>query len=1398
MAEQEVKLKISTDATGAITGINSFSANLKKLSSDSESFSAKVKKNWLETSAAVYGSWQLINKAAQYMDQGAAAMRIESSFKIIAEESGVSSEQMIANLKKLTKETIDDSDLMQKANKMMLSEYDPKQVQQFASVVGTSAKYMGTTTGEAFERMSDSLANRMPRALVQAGAVTRDQMKIVEGAIKAGADQTVLFELAIANLQVKQLQLQGTEDDATIAMQRFHTQVKQTGEDVGVFLVRACQVAYSIFQRIGATSLWLTANFWKLCQGIAAFRSMITFGDISQKFKEDAERFKAYSEADYKAYVDLQKKALDNFNGTADVQKKATKEQIDNAKKVRDALLDKLKAYVETSKNADKVLKVLMDANKKAYEAEVNDAQHAARMRELAGDHQLAARLEQINAEQLALNKLYTLNTTMIGMSKVGSSLKDAQYEKAWEEYSKEWNKNENKRAETTAEVSNYIRDTNINLFKQIDQYSKEYQKAEEDATRQKYDTIRSVVTAAERLGIIDAQEASAERIMIAKAEANEIATIAANIALSKARAMQEVTGATKGPYSSEYSKATEDAIRSQADLLKIQLGDRFNKEEWITAKIQEETAKRLDSQADYYSQIGGFEKKSLAIRLRAIEERRKAEGKLTGDQKAANQLALQETNAAIADEQARKLALIQNTMSGYAQLFEGLSQMYDKDSSERKRLHDVAMGFLLAEKIAAFALAVVKAVEACANAAASGDPYTAVARIAAVAAALGAVFASAGMSMHLGGGGADVQPVKSESTVLGAERGTESQSVDRTLKILDDTYNLQYHELRGIHDAVKGLNDNITGLVRALVLGGGSFDSGIFATILTNSRPSWTSSAGSLGSFGIGAFSGDPFTAMTHTMLEGLFGGQLGKNIGSFLSSVFGGRTSSWTSDAGIAYRAPTVGGLQQGSDVSANWYVIQQYLKEGGWFHGNRSWSETTYGAVPEDVTVLLTKVYKNISDTLILLTNELGTDIEKTLNYAFGYVELSLKDQSGEQIEKTLKAYFSRVGDLAVKTLFGDMLQAYQQVGEGMMETAIRLITDKATVMEALKMTGQAFTGTTQEVIAFSETIIEMAGGLDKFTDAVSYYYDNFYSNAERFAYAREGMVSTFEEMDLAMPRNKEQFRDLVESLDLTTVAGKETYVALIQMAEATDKYYDQVEEWVGKVKDARESMRMEGMEYEQQRSTAGQLALNAALEQAKLGNYAMIDDLDFGEIASQASSTALFATRKEYEANYYQTYNRMSELERLIGGQVPIDEQQLIIQKEQLKVLNQIAGNTEFQLVDENGIHHAPKPGQLGYDPGMSYLLGYASGGDFAGGWRLVGENGPELEYTGASRIYSNKDSKALLDYSELLAEIKALRVDLRAGDYAIAKSAAKTAKLLDRWNGEGLPAERTLT
>ncbi len=113
-----------------------------------------------------------------------------------------------------------------------------------------------------------------------------------------------------------------------------------------------------------------------------------------------------------------------------------------------------------------------------------------------------------------------------------------------------------------------------------------------------------------------------------------------------------------------------------------------------------------------------------------------------------------------------------------------------------------------------------------------------------------------------------------------------------------------------------------------------------------------------------------------------------------------------------------------------------------------------------------------------------------------------------------------------------------------------------------------------------------------------------------------------------------------------------------------------------------------------------------------------------------------------------------------------------------------------GRTEIEIYNaarDNGISFARYAAVTGADINNLYswadahgLPRFASGGFHTGGLRIVGERGPEIEYTGPSRIFSNTESRQLLDLSEVVAELKQLRNEI----VEVRKSTRQTADLLD--------------
>ena len=90
-----------------------------------------------------------------------------------------------------------------------------------------------------------------------------------------------------------------------------------------------------------------------------------------------------------------------------------------------------------------------------------------------------------------------------------------------------------------------------------------------------------------------------------------------------------------------------------------------------------------------------------------------------------------------------------------------------------------------------------------------------------------------------------------------------------------------------------------------------------------------------------------------------------------------------------------------------------------------------------------------------------------------------------------------------------------------------------------------------------------------------------------------------------------------------------------------------------------------------------------------------------------------------------------------------------------------------------------------------------IPGFASGGVFGGGLRIVGERGPELEVTGPSRIYNASQTAAMLGGAGSTEELRALRGEvagLRDALHSIAKHTEKTAHGVEQIKDIGIPQE----
>ncbi|MCJ8336256.1 MAG: hypothetical protein MJH10_18815, partial [Epibacterium sp.] len=94
-------------------------------------------------------------------------------------------------------------------------------------------------------------------------------------------------------------------------------------------------------------------------------------------------------------------------------------------------------------------------------------------------------------------------------------------------------------------------------------------------------------------------------------------------------------------------------------------------------------------------------------------------------------------------------------------------------------------------------------------------------------------------------------------------------------------------------------------------------------------------------------------------------------------------------------------------------------------------------------------------------------------------------------------------------------------------------------------------------------------------------------------------------------------------------------------------------------------------------------------------------------------------------------------------------------------------------------------------------------GFATGGMHSGGYRIVGERGPELESTGPSRVFSHKQTSSMFKdpdlreaVNELRREVSGLRSEQRQMAASNSKYIKRNYDINRKWDTEGLPQTRT--
>ncbi len=710
-------------------------------------------------------------------------------------------------------------------------------------------------------------------------------------------------------------------------------------------------------------------------------------------------------------------------------------------------------------------------------------------------------------------------------------------------------------------------------------------------------------------------------------------------------------------------------------------------------------------------------------------------------------------------------------------------------------------------------------------------------------------------------------QANQSLGTILG-EQNKKSESIGASIDTLanysSDTLSVNNQMYKALLDIREGINGVAAGFARQFGIKG----LGDFSNIKTGTTTFNQDVAGYA------------FIGLAKPVVD-ILGGELG----GFIDGVIGGVSKAIYSkskkiiDTGIGFVGQSLSDILESGVVNAFAYAeVQTKKKTLGVTTSNKV--KTQQQELDDLLLLQFGQVFESAANVLEDISPLFGRDFaEASKKMMVDAQKLSLKGLEGDELTAEIEAFFSSTLDGWASALLGttqervqreftdlerwlmrrgvdvqpkydyvekqsEILLRFQEVGEGAFETVVRLASETVYFTEMAQKLGFNFNEIGLEAIYATQAIADAAGGFESLSGSLASYADKFFSDSEKFEAIQSSVADAFGDLGVALPKTREEFRALVDGLNLSTESGQKQFAALMGLVGVTDSYITALEREMKAREDAEkqaqallrdaagsafdafsrairrdmdlvedalssssqvadsltgalQAMRLENSNNDLMTRRAAQAQLITANAIAKAGGpLPAVGQLDAALSVLAEPSQQLFGSFEEYARDFYQTQNQIKELEAAAGLQVGIDEKNLAAlqesldyYQEQIDVLNGI--DTSVLSVRDSVLRlsealeaagvttEAPVFPMLSRDYQDQQVSQFNSAIDSA---MSSGSN---------TNVGINARNKA-----DIAALLEQLLEKVDGGLFAIAKSSNKTTKIVERWDEDGLPLERT--
>jgi TP901 family phage tail tape measure protein len=320
------------------------------------------------------------------------------------------------------------------------------------------------------------------------------------------------------------------------------------------------------------------------------------------------------------------------------------------------------------------------------------------------------------------------------------------------------------------------------------------------------------------------------------------------------------------------------------------------------------------------------------------------------------------------------------------------------------------------------------------------------------------------------------------------------------------------------------------------------------------------------------GGYSALGSSGNTAVNISTIVGAVVGGPLGALIGGLIGGSVNRLFGHKAKEIQSQGIRGTLSGDAATGENYA--NWIQKGGLFRSDKKGTETS--AITSDIQNTLTSSFNQLKSTVGYFAKDVGVGTSaldgftKQFDIAFG--------TDAQKNQEAVTKFFTDLGDEFVTKLIPNISDFARQ-GETASQTLERLsATFKITnqIVEILGKTGeQAFGSVGLASDKARERLIDLAGGIDKLGSKVTAYASDFLTDAEKIAPVKKAVNEALTSLGLAGVTTKEQFKNIVNGLDLTSEAGAKLFNDLLDLAPAFAQVADAADSAAQAAKDAAEA-------------------------------------------------------------------------------------------------------------------------------------------------------------------------------------------------------------------------------